>query len=48
MDIMYEVPGSDIAQVKITREVVEKQSQPDFKRDAKSESEAEEKSAVQI
>jgi len=46
MDIMYEVPGSDIVQVKITRQVVEKQSQPHFKRDSKAESE--EKSAVQI
>jgi ATP-dependent protease Clp ATPase subunit len=38
MDIMYEVPGSDITQVTITREVVEQQSKPLYQRVVKEES----------
>lgn len=35
MDIMYEIPGSDITQVTITREVVENQTKPHCKRESK-------------
>ena len=45
MDIMYEVPGSDITEVTITREVVEKQSEPLYKR---QEKEAKEKKAAAV
>ena len=48
MDIMYEVPGSDITQVTITREVVERQSQPLYKRTEKEDSSKEEKTATAV
>ena len=48
MEIMYEVPGSDITQVTITREVVEKQSQPLYKRVHKEESDKEESAAAAV
>lgn len=48
MDIMYEVPGSDITQVTITREVVDKHSQPLYKREEKREVKKEQKAAVKV
>ena len=48
MDIMYEVPGSDITQVTITRQVVEQQSKPLYKRTDKEDSRKEEKTAAAV
>ncbi|XP_063694492.1 ATP-dependent Clp protease ATP-binding subunit ClpX-like [Bolinopsis microptera] len=48
MEIMYEVPGSDITQVTITREVVEKQSQPLYKRVDKGDKEESAAAAIKI
>ena len=48
MDIMYEVPGSDITQVTITRQVVEQQSKPLYKRMDKEDPSKEEKTAAAV
>lgn len=49
MEVMYEVPGSDITHVTVTREVVDKKIPPIYKREPTTLSEEkEQKAAVTI